>query len=173
MKFYFAKIFTRDAYTVKPPLLSTLEWFNIIVCSLRKAEMKIYHTSSHTSSLSNDITLIDRKRKVSNDIDAAHFLIDGKEHATVNHFTLKSKNYEKIVYLTLIISLRFGEGEVLRFAVLMMVQVCTNLVPKVSFPLSDEKMGGLNYVGNKPRIGVDWICCQQCQPHLGSIGNSL
>lgn len=160
MKFYFAKIFTRDAYTVKPPLLSTLEWFNIIVCSLRKAEMKIYHTSSHTSSLSNDI-------------DAAHFLIDGKEHATVNHFTLKSKNYEKIVCLTLIISLRFGEGEVLRFAVLVMVQVCTNLVPKVSFPLSDEKMRGLNYVGNKPRIGVDWICCQQCQPHLGSIGNSL
>ena len=53
--------------------------------------MKIYHTSSHTSSLSNDITLIDRKRKVSKYIDAAHFLIDGKENAIVNRFTLKSK----------------------------------------------------------------------------------
>ena len=101
--------------------------------------MKIYHTSSHTSSLSNDITLIDRKRKVSKYIDAAHFLIDGKENAIVNRFTLKSKIYEDIVCLTLSISLCLGEGEVLRFAVLMMVQVCTNLVRKVSFPLSDEK----------------------------------
>ena len=101
--------------------------------------MKIYHTSSHTSSLSNDITLIDRKRKVSKYIDAAHFLIDGKENAIVNRFTLKSKSYEDIVCLTLSISLCLGEGEVLRFAVLMMVQVCTNLVRKVSVPFSDEK----------------------------------